>query len=210
MARCWPSGAVETDRGMARASCLLIGLGNPLRGDDGVGPWLVQKLEAGAASWLRIKVVDQLLPELAADLAQVERLLLVDAWRAPNGAAPQLRPFDHAPGPIGVPASKRASNDLARPTWAASHRLGPCGLLALAATLYGQAPQADQLLIPAYRFDTVGLAVGPIGFSLGLRRQLPQAQRLLSQWLGQEAMASRRCPTGPHGSHESIRAIQRP
>ncbi len=209
MARCWPSGGVEPDRGMAPSS-LLIGLGNPLRGDDGVGPWLVQKLEAGAASWLRIKVVDQLLPELAAELAEVERLLLVDAWRAPNAAVAQLRAFDTATGPNGVPASTKAANDPARAAWDSSHRLGPSELLALAATLYGHAPQADQLLIPAFHFDSVGLALGPIGFSQGLRRQLPQAQHLLAQWLGQGAMASIRCPICPRGYPESNRAIRRP
>lgn len=208
MARCWPSGGVEPDRRMAAGS-LVIGLGNRLRGDDNVGPWLVQKLEAGAASWLRIKVVDQLLPELAADLAQVERLLLVDAWRAPNGAVAQLRAFEPAPGPIGVPACPKAANDQAWSAWDSSHRLGPNELLALAARLYGQAPEAVQLLIPAFHFDTVGLALGPIGFSQDLRRQLPRAQRLLAQWLGQGAIASIRCPTCPRGYHGSNPAIRR-
>ena len=137
------------------ARSLVIGIGNPLRSDDGVGWQLAEEL-GGLA-------VHQLTPELAAELAMVERVLFVDAWQLPLGPGrtqPWLRVV--APG-AGGPGSR--------------HRLEPADLLALAAALYGAQPVAHELLLPARDF-----AHGT-GLSPGLRRQLPRARRLLRQWL---------------------------
>ena len=109
------AGVLVVRMGRGPAPSLLIGIGNPLRGDDGVGPWLVETwarrrawraAAAGAApaeaaaqpvgrgggeavvrlAGLRIRLVDQLLPELAEELAAVRRVLFVDAWPdAPAG-----------------------------------------------------------------------------------------------------------------------------
>ncbi len=140
---------------------LVIGIGNPLRRDDGVG-WQLAEEVAGLA-------VHQLTPELAAELAAVDRVLFVDAWQVPlpgtAGGRPQpcLRPV--SPGATGL---------------ACSHRLEPAVLLALATALYGAQPAAAELLLPAWEF-----AHG-IGLSPSLRRQLPQARRLLRLWLEQD------------------------
>lgn len=139
---------------------LVIGIGNPLRRDDGVG-WHLAEEVAGLS-------VHQLTPELAAELVAVDRVLFVDAWQVPPpGTAggrlqPRLRPL--VPGAAGL---------------ACSHRLEPAELLALASALYGAQPAAAELLLPAREF-----AHG-IGLSPSLRRQLPQARRLLWQWLKQ-------------------------
>jgi hydrogenase maturation protease len=139
---------------------LVIGIGNPLRSDDGVG-WLLAAEVDGLA-------VHQLTPELAAQLAVVKRVLFVDAWQAPPAAAgsgwprPWLRPL--APG---VPAGL-----------AFSHRLEPAPLLALAVALFQAQPRAQELLVPAWEF-----AHGT-GLSPQLRRQLPRARSLLRRWLG--------------------------
>jgi hydrogenase maturation protease len=130
---------------------LVIGIGNPLRGDDGAGALLAEPV--GGRS------VQQLTPELAADLAELEAVLFIDAWLAPVGAAPQLT--------VITPAAGAAE----------SHRLEPAQLLAISQALYGCAPQAHLLRVPAYRFDH-GTAL-----SAELQAALPAARSLLQGWL---------------------------
>lgn len=102
---------------------LLIGLGNSLRGDDGVGPQLVAWAD-GQWPWLRVRAVHQLTPELSDDLAAARRVLFVDAWRVPpRGSARRGDPRD--PGgaflretgaggmPLGDPGSATAWLDSA-------------------------------------------------------------------------------------------------
>ena len=137
---------------------LVIGIGNPLRSDDGVG-WRLAEEVGGLA-------VHQLTPELAAELSRVDRVLFVDAWQVPPGPLlrgrfqPCLRAV--APGAGGL---------------GSSHRLEPAELLALAAALYQAQPEAQELLLPARDFAH-GTRLSP-----PLRRQLPRARRLLRQWL---------------------------
>jgi hydrogenase maturation protease len=143
----------------------VIGIGNPLRGDDGVAWQLLREIERetagpgnGEAPLLRM--VHQLTPELAEPLAAAARVLFVDAWLAPSGAAPTCRAVH--------PCAGRAVE---------SHHLEPAQLLALSQLLYGTAPAAAELLVPAVAF--------PHGETLSpeLRRCLPEARRLLQEWL---------------------------
>ena len=155
----WPDAA--TARGEAHPlRSLLIGIGNPLRGDDGVGWRLAEEL-GGLA-------VHQLTPELAAELAAVDRVLFVDAWLLPPGPLPAGR-FQPCLRAVAPGASGLGS----------SHRLEPAELLALAAALDQARPEAQELLLPAH-----DLAHGT-RLSPPLRRQLPRARRLLRQWLVQ-------------------------
>jgi len=153
---------------LPRGSVLLIAIGNPLRGDDGVAPFLLEELAAG---WPRL-AVPQLTPELAAKLVGVRRLLLLDAWRAPQpDARPQLLPL-----PQGL-VRPMAEGSL-------SHRLEPLQLLALAACLYGARPRAAQLLLPAWCFPFTAPDTPPaLRFSPALYRPLPPARALLRQWV---------------------------
>jgi len=138
-----------------RHSRLVIGIGNPLRGDDGIGALLADQV--GGRS------VQQLTPELAAELAELEAVLFIDAWLAPAGATPQLTPISPAAG---------AANGAAD-----SHRLEPAQLLAISQVLYGHAPAVHLLRVPAYAFEH-GTTL-----SAGLQAALPAAQALLHQWL---------------------------
>jgi len=140
---------------------LVIGIGNSLRGDDGVGWHLAEEL----ANRVNVRCLHQLTPELAEDLAEVEQVLFIDAWLAPAGAAPSLQPFTAAGCAVGGSAA------------AGSHRLEPAQLLALAQVLYGAAPQASQLLVPAFAFPH-GDVLSP-----DLQQSLPTARRLLREWL---------------------------
>jgi len=153
---------------------LVLGIGNPLRGDDGVGALLAEQALSSAAAGpgqrVSVRSVQQLTPELAEDLAQLQQVLFIDAWQAPAGASPQLR--DLSPG--GATGSSGCSIGQ-------SHRLEPAVLLALSQALYGRAPGAQLLLVPAYGFSH------GTSLSAGLQAALPQARSLLRQWLNGHA-----------------------
>ncbi len=57
---------------------LLLGIGNTLRGDDGVGSRVLELL-AAKVSGFRLLAARGLLPELAAEIAQAPRVVFVDA-----------------------------------------------------------------------------------------------------------------------------------
>ncbi|MFO0076697.1 MAG: hypothetical protein ACK531_10535 [Cyanobacteriota bacterium] len=144
-------------------SGLVVGIGNPLRGDDGVGWWLARRAERLRPA-PAVRLVQQLTPELAAELVGFRRVRFVAAWLAPAGAA--------AAGPCLRPLAAATGGETC------SHGWEPAQLLALARLLWPEADTGDawELLLPAARFDHGE------GLSPQLRRWLPQAEQLLRQW----------------------------
>ena len=151
---------------------LVIGIGNPLRGDDGVGALLAEQAAVQTAAEpggsVAVRCVQQLTPELVAELARLDAVLFIDACSVPAGALPKLMSLQ----PAGATLEG---------TSGASHRLDPAGLLAVSQVLYGRAPEAQVLLVPARDFEH-GMAL-----SAELRAVLPQARTLLRQWLSGHA-----------------------
>jgi hydrogenase maturation protease len=155
---------------------LLIGIGNPLRGDDGVAALLLEEL---AEEWpakrlavAELQVVHQLTPELAAVVAGARRVLFVDACVAPQTVEPwieRLDPLEAQPASEG--GAGRGSGSLG------SHQLAPATLLALANLLFGWRGEGALLRVPAFAFPH-----GP-RLSPPLERALPRARHLLRQWL---------------------------
>ncbi|MDJ0706844.1 MAG: hydrogenase maturation protease [Leptolyngbyaceae cyanobacterium MO_188.B28] len=113
---------------------LVIGYGNTLRGDDGVGPRVAEQLEALVGEQMRLLSVHQLTPELAAEMVQAEVVWFVDAWV--GGVKPTVQTLTMA---SAVPAM--------------DHDWRPETLLHMAKTLYDAEPTAYHLLIPAQQFD---------------------------------------------------------
>ena len=110
---------------------LVVGVGNPLREDDGVGWHLAEAL---AQTGVPTHTCHQLLPELAAELSQVDLVLFVDAC---------------AEGPPGqVLLQTLAPGD----TPGYSHHLNAPGLLAWVRALYGHCPQAHLLSVAGAAF----------------------------------------------------------
>jgi hydrogenase maturation protease len=113
---------------------LVIGYGNTLRGDDGAGPYVARTLGELRPDF-RVVEVQQLTPELAVDLAGVDLALFVDA-----------RAEDPERG-VEVDAVAEPSGG------ASSHHVSPGTLVAMAQTLFGRAPRAYVVSLPAYSFD---------------------------------------------------------
>ena len=61
------------------ARTLVVGYGNELRGDDGVGPAVAREVGAWEHPEVDARAVHQLLPELGAELALADVVVFVDA-----------------------------------------------------------------------------------------------------------------------------------
>jgi hydrogenase maturation protease len=126
---------------MAEPHILIIGYGNTLRSDDGVGyrvaEAIAQQVEDGTLKQVRSRPVHQLLPELADEIAQAKAVIVVDA------ATPELQLTNVQLQPI-TPAPPESQ---------LGHSQGARSLLFLAQTLYGAAPPAYWILIPTENME---------------------------------------------------------
>ena len=107
------------------AGVLIVGYGNALRTDDGLG-WHAAEQMADDPRLVGASVIQrhQLTPELALDISEAAVVVLVDASHGPP------------PGTFTVARVEEASGT--GTTW--SHHLSPPSLVALAHELYGAAP----------------------------------------------------------------------
>ncbi len=132
---------------------LVIGYGNTLRRDDGVG----YQVAATVASWDLPDVLawpeHQLLPEMAATLAVVEQAIFVDAQADQTVTCLELHRLQPQAPSRG---------------W---HHLDPTALLALSQQLYGRCPPAYGLWLPVTSFE--------FGEQLSLRGQASVEQALV-------------------------------
>ncbi len=132
---------------------LVIACGNPMRGDDGIGPVVASRvkarLNARANKRHRFVITHQPLPELALDLAQAKRAILIDARVADGEPAGVVRVDE-------VMAERRLGNTgtPTRGTQAGlTHHWTLPRLLAVADALYGRAPRAYAVSVSAQNFD---------------------------------------------------------
>ncbi len=121
---------------------LIIGYGNTLRRDDGVGPRVADIVASWRLPNVRAIASHQLTPELADALATAEVVIFVDAQRADSNAQP----------PAGVTFTAiGAAEDSTRA--ADTHMSDPRRLLALTKQVYGRCPQAWLVSVPGVDFD---------------------------------------------------------
>lgn len=113
------------------STMLVIGFGNELRGDDGVGPRVARIVAEWNWPELAGIAVHQLTPELAAEVAKADRVVFVDAsvdvdgpvrWRSISA--------ETAPASLG-------------------HVVTPRWLLGMAEQMFGHTPEAWFVTIPA-------------------------------------------------------------
>ena len=139
---------------------LVIGYGNTLRGDDGVGPAAAAAVEAWRRADLRVISCHQLGPELAAPISAARRVIFVDA--AAGG-----------PGPVQVRALEPQET-----REVATHSADPRAVLGLAKAAFGGCPPAWWVTIPVG-----GMEFGEelsVPAREGLSAALDQIRRLLS------------------------------
>jgi hydrogenase maturation protease len=110
---------------------LVIGYGNTLRGDDGVGPRVAEAVGCLRLPGVRTLICPLLTPELADQISRAEKVIFVDAAvDAPN--AVQWRRLE----------PNETSQLMA-------HAADPRTMLALARDVFGRVPEAWWLTIPA-------------------------------------------------------------
>jgi hydrogenase maturation protease len=141
------------------AGVLVVGYGNSLRGDDGIG-WHAAGLLATdpRLAGARVLARHQLVPELAVDFSRASLVVLVDA--AAEGEAGSLSVRRVLPRP---PTSA---------TW--SHHLGPETLAGLAEALYRVVPPIVLVSVAAG-----SLAEGD-RLSVALERALPEVVEVVA------------------------------
>ena len=139
---------MSSDRDAQAAPVLwILGYGNAGRGDDGLGPALVQALRARGLPGVELSEAYQLMVEHAARLAEVDVAVLVDA--ALTGPAPfALRALSAG----GDPAARFST-----------HVVTPEDLVALAHTLYGRCARTYLLGIRGEQFDDYREGLSPAG-----------------------------------------------
>jgi hydrogenase maturation protease len=142
------------ERQQPPADLLVIGYGNTLRRDDGVGPKVAEAVGALALPGVRAMACALLTPELAEAVSQAAIVIFVDAAvDAPREV--QMRQL----APAG------SSQIMA-------HAASPATLLALARDVFGHAPKAWWLTIPVEDLG-IGEALSPLaqrGFELALAK----------------------------------------
>jgi hydrogenase maturation protease len=138
---------------------LVIGFGNPLRSDDGLGWRIAERL---AAEWPEAEVItcQQLTPELAEPISRAARVAFVDA--AADGAPGRLHEQRLLPAAV-APASF-------------THHLSPNALLALSEKIYGLLPEAALFTVTGESFD-YGQTLSP-----AVEAALPGLIRRIRDW----------------------------
>jgi hydrogenase maturation protease len=124
---------------------LIIGIGNPLRSDDGLGWKVAEQLVQDNDPGQVILTVHQLTPELAQWIATASLVVLIDASREGEPGEFQIRrisPHPH-PGAVGT------------------HHIDPKELLALTAAIYARCPPAIMVSMTGADF-AIGEQLSPI------------------------------------------------
>jgi hydrogenase maturation protease len=130
---------------------LIIGYGNPLRGDDGIG-WAAAELLADCMvdAETRVLARHQLTPELAEQAARFKRVVLIDAS------------VDLVPGDILVEKIEPTTS----PVTTFSHDLDPTTLVTYTQQLYGATPESWLVSVGGMSFEDGDALSPPIAAKL--------------------------------------------
>ncbi len=141
---------------------LIVGYGNSLRSDDGIGIEVARIVAGWHLPEVRSLSLHQLTPELAADLAQVDLAIFVDACQtfgADTVKLDSLKPLDT----IEI----------------RSHFSVPTAILSLTQAIYGKCPQAWWLIVPGINFQ-LGERLSSVG-EKGVSQAVIQIRNLISE-----------------------------
>lgn len=145
------------------ARVLILGYGNPLRSDDGLG-WqiAVQLFRANRSDDIEVLPCHQLTPELADTISKAATVLFIDCAK------------DGVPGEFRCQEIHWQTGSISF-----THDLTPSSLLDLASQLYGSCPRAFLLTICGESFAT-GEAL-----SSAVSREIPKLKERVSELIAE-------------------------
>jgi hydrogenase maturation protease len=125
---------------------LAIGYGNPLCGDDGIGPYAIGRLaDSGTEPEFHGSIeclsLHQLTPELAEPISRAQAVVFIDAA------------CGNTPGGITCYKLARPSNPAGATPGAFTHNVNPESLLKNAESLYGRRPVAYLYTVSGENFN---------------------------------------------------------
>ena len=138
---------------------LLIGYGNPGRGDDGLGPAFARRIAARQLPGITIDIDYQLTVDHALMISEAETVVFADAALGAE-AAYYFRPMDESVGEA-----------------LGSHTVTPQAALALARLLFGAAPRGFMLGLRGEKFGEMAE-----GLSTVASNSLDAAQAFFLDW----------------------------
>lgn len=141
---------------------MVIGYGNPLRGDDGAGWHAAEALaQIVQDEEVQVRACHQLTLELAEPLSRVEQAILIDARDGPTpGRVDQQSIQPHADGAGGE---------------IFSHWVDPRTLLTCAQSLYGSSPCAVLFTVAGASFECVEELSPPVRAAIPVLLEQVQA-----------------------------------
>lgn len=122
----------------SRRAILVVGYGNTLRGDDAAGPRAAEAVARWGLPGVVVKIVHQLTPELAEDLASASLAIFIDARLADRADAVEVRPIEPLDSGLGA---------------ALGHVTDPRRLLALTRSIYETCASSWLYTVPAVDFS---------------------------------------------------------
>ncbi len=156
---------------------IVFGVGNSLRGDDGVGPYLADLVDTLDWPEVHSRSVHQLTPELAADISGVDRVIFIDARLKHAGESSEMVQIER------IEWSKHHTP--------LSHSCAPASLLALADTLFGRVPEAWLVTITGQCFEPGDRLSAPVLHAVPLALEavhsLLQTSAATPTWGGKHA-----------------------
>ena len=120
-----------------KPSILILGIGNPLRGDDGIGAYVCAQLEELNTPRLSVQTTHQLHTEWIFTFQQYDAVLLIDASLSDQDVL--IRPISRAPA---------SSSNL-------SHHMAASQVAALTSLIVGSATRFFECAVPG---DAFGLS----------------------------------------------------
>ena len=130
---------------------LVIGYGNTLRGDDGVGPRVAEAVEELHLPGVRTLTCQLLTPEFADPIARARRVIFVDA-EIVAGYTLQVAGSESSnvqPSTCNFQPIRWRKLEPGETSQLMAHAADPRTMLALARDVFGHAPEAWWLTIPA-------------------------------------------------------------
>ncbi|MGF1541406.1 MAG: hydrogenase maturation protease [Pleurocapsa sp.] len=143
------------------ATTLVIGYGNSLRSDDGIGVRIAEIVATWQLPQVRSRFIHQLTPELAAEIAEVDVVIFVDAGWTKELDAIELRQLK----PLNISEFRTHFGD-------------PATILTLTHALYGKCPQAWWLIVPGVNFQFGDRFSGVA--ETGISQALTQIRKLIT------------------------------